>query len=332
MIKNLLLYLSFILSFHLTALEYTFDLTYLYMQSFQDHLAYAVSSENTSISSPPLNGKVLLPEFQWQNAIAASASILDETSQRGMKTDWMHYISHNSTNSYAPKNGTLFPTQSVTPSSLSGPEISSLAQSTWSLTFDSLNLLYFVDLSSDHMFPTYLNTGIQLNWIRETFDVQYNDVINQQGSKNVTHSNQSINSWGIGPMIGMNFFYYFYEGFHLLAKTYGAISFSPSLSKIKITNEDMALDIGRPNQPILSLKRKKNLMLKPNAEVGLGFGWSSLLDQYEMRLYFSAEYDLFIWFNQNQFLNFNDDVTHGTFYSSGNLYIHGLAAKASVIF
>lgn len=314
------------------ALEYSFDLTYLYMQASQDNLSYAISSDQNQLSAPPLNGEVLIPEFMWQNAIAASASVYDFLETMGMQINWTHYISHNSTNSSAPAGGILFPTTSIVPNSLSGPISSTFAQSTWSLDFDIVNLLYFSDFGTSFILPTYLNVGIQLNWIRESFDNQYNNSTNLLGEKNITQSNQSTDSWGLGPIIGLKLFYYFYEGFHVFSKTFGALSFCQNKSKNKLTNSDIASDIGRPNQSIFFIKEKRRFLLNPNSELGLGFGWTSLVDQHEVRLYFSAEYDLIIWFNQNQFLNFLDGVNRGKFSSGGNLYIHGLAAKASVIF
>lgn len=314
------------------AIEGSFSLSYLYMQATEDYLDYAISSNISNNTTPPSNGCLIVPKFDWQSAIQTSASVYDPENFLGAKAVWTHYISKNSISSGSPTNGTLYPTQLVTPNFTSGSETCTNAASSWSLTFDSISLFWLSSFFRSERIYSQIHSGIQTNWIRQKFDVQYNGLINQLGLKNSSQLNQSINSWGLGPAMGLYGELTVYEGFYLLARSNLALAFSKSDVQSKITNPDISSDLGRNNETVFSIKETGLLGLKPNTEIGLGFGWTSLVSSHEAQLSFSAEYDLFVWFNQNQFLNFIDDSQRGKFIQEGNLYLHGLNAKASVSF
>lgn len=125
--------------------------------------------------------------------------------------------------------------------------------------------------------------------------------------------------WSIGPRLGLDVNFIIGSGFRFFGKAAGSLLYTRY--KVYYRSDD-TLSLGTAN--IIAAKTQNHVShIRPNAEIGAGFGWGTYFSNYRWYWDLSASYDFQVFWNQNMMYNlaFNNTEPH-----IGNLTYQGLTA------
>lgn len=292
---------------------------FIYMQAVEDNLAYGVSSDDQAPGNPPLNGNILLVDFDWHPGVKASFGFNSEHDDWGLFGEWTHYISRNNTGSTFPNGGVLFSTTTTDPDSTSRGF--SRIDSVWGLTFNSWDLMldraYYVGkrLTFDFM------VGLRGSWIKQKMSTQNTFAI---VADDISLVKMKWDSWGLGPRVGLNTNWLIGCGFRVFGNVAGALEWNRFNSSLIETNPSTSiLPVTHTDNIVTSVKEDDNHQVRPNMDFALGFGWGTYFDNSNWHVDLVFAYEFHQWWDQNMKLNFVDDVQRGKFVQGGDLGIHG---------
>lgn len=194
----------------------------------------------------------------------------------------------------------------------------------WQLHMDLLDWAlareYFVGTSLT--FHPFL--GVRAAWIRQNLKNGYFDESTGFLAFRNVISNQSSNSWGIGPrlgiqsdfLLGQNIRFYGIGAGDILFTQYTHINYSQIATNDSGT--DTELNTYRIRQNDLNY-------LRPHIDLELGFRWGTSFACEKRYVDLSLGYCFQVFFNQNMFRHFTSElVLAKSVCPNGNLYIHGL--------
>lgn len=160
-------------------------------------------------------------------------------------------------------------------------------------------------------------------WIRQNIDVDYSSEVDT--GRNVDIDKRS-HSWAVGPRAGLYSDWMIGDGFRLYGNGAGDILFT-QYKKLKST-QAITTAAGVPVSTLVVTQTKLNC-LRTHLDLELGLGWGSYFDCNNWHVDLSAGYVFQVFFDQNMFRHFNDDVhIMNSMSPNGNLYMHGLTATA----
>lgn len=156
-------------------------------------------------------------------------------------------------------------------------------------------------------------------WIRQNIDVEYTQ--HASGTTDFYVDKRS-NSWAVGPRAGLYTNWMIGDGFRLYGNGAGDILFTQYR---KLTSSDVSIttSTGAVADYLVTHQRRLNT-LRTHLELELGFGWGSYFDNNNWHFDISAGYGFQVFFNQNMFRHFTDDIANVVSNSpNGDLYVHG---------
>lgn len=164
-------------------------------------------------------------------------------------------------------------------------------------------------------------------WIRQNVDVEYTNSVSTGSS---TFVDKRSHSWAIGPRAGLNASWMIGDGFRFYGNGAGDILFT---QYTKLSTKEQSVSAAGVAGGIFRVTQKKLNTLRTHLDLELGLGWGSYLDCNKWHIDFSAGYGFQVFFDQNMFRHFTDDIGVTTSNTpNGNLYVHGLTATARLDF
>lgn len=168
--------------------------------------------------------------------------------------------------------------------------------------------------------------GLRGAWIRQNINVTItppSGIFTGLSYPTITSENSS-NSWAIGPRVGLDASYLLGMGFRLEGSTAGSLL---ATQYTHVRHQENIATIGNTPSTIGTEINNYNCV-RPEVDLGLGLGWGKYLS--EGRFYFdlSANYDFIAFFEQNMIRNLLDQSVAGVGSSASNLYFQGLNITA----
>lgn len=162
-------------------------------------------------------------------------------------------------------------------------------------------------------------------WIRQNVHVDYDSpTATAVGSVDV---HKKSHSWAVGPRMGIATNWIFCDDFRIFGNGAADILFTRYTS-LKTSQTVKGLV---PTEFVVA--QHEYNAIRPHLELELGLGWGTYLDCYNWYLDFSAGYSFQVFYDQNMFRHFNDDViVVNSMSPNGNLYMQGLTLTARVDF
>jgi hypothetical protein len=140
-------------------------------------------------------------------------------------------------------------------------------------------------------------------------------------------SRNSSHSWGLGPIAGCDFYWFFPMNFNLQGGARGGLLFT-EFTTIKHW-ENVVSASSQPDE--LSVKLLNIGCVRSQLELFLGLGWGAYVGK-EYYLDFAATYNFLLFWQQNMMRKLMDQTVRGTGAAAGDLYFHGLEVKSSLYF
>ncbi|PIS00982.1 MAG: hypothetical protein COT84_04730 [Chlamydiae bacterium CG10_big_fil_rev_8_21_14_0_10_35_9] len=286
--------------------------TFIYWYASQEDMAMAIS-DNSAAALPIVNGKVIYPDFGYEPGFKALLGInMSHDDWDGfVEYTWLHFTRRTSTTS--PAGGILLPTRAH-PNNVTS---ATAASSRWKLSLDTVNAA----LARSYYVGTHLtfrtHFGARLALIDQRYRLHYTPVENP--TTQTTERNKS-DSWALGPRAGLDSNWILGLGF----RVFGNVAADLLYSRYKVTTTET--DATDPNITLIDIKEKIRV-LRPHAEYQMGLGWGTYFDNNNWHVDIAASYDFHVFWNQNVFRTFFDDVSQGvSATNNGDLFLHGLTA------
>ncbi len=196
--------------------------------------------------------------------------------------------------------------------------------SRWQLALDIADLEFGRPYyQGDHLLVAPF-MGLRAAWIRQSLRIIAPApalVFNPLNSVPVSHNHS--NSWGIGPRVGLTASCLLPRGWYLDGDLAGSLLFTEYTSVHH--HENNAVSTSVPQR--ISTTLSDYCCLRPELEMGLGFGWGQYFYSRSYHVDFSASYQFAIFWEQNMMRGLMDQAIDGTGASVGDLYLHGLTIR-----
>lgn len=300
--------------------------SFTYWQPVQDNMELGIVSDNTVVTDV-INGNVVNMDFDYKPGfkVGLGMNFDHDCWDTFVEYTWFRGSHSNTTtlNAAEAPNTTLFPMWSA-PSSLSFYS----GSQKWKLHMDLLDW----QLGREYYVGTKLTYrpffAARAAWIRQNLDVDY---LNDGAVTPVNDFvNKTSNSWAIGPRAGLYTNWMIGDGFRLYGNGAGDILFT-QYTKLN-SKETVATNAGVVSS-FYSVKQRKLNTIRTHLDLELGLGWGSYFDCNNWHVDFTAGYGFQVFFDQNMFRHFTDDVADAVSNTpNGNLYMHGLTATARLDF
>jgi hypothetical protein len=165
--------------------------------------------------------------------------------------------------------------------------------------------------------------AVRALWMRQRAEVNYTEEHNDDSNMSVVKKAQS---WAVGPRVGAGSNWLFGRGF----RTYGNVGADLLFTQYRHLNTTQisttAAGLVQNGRGAVAKQRRLNL-LRTHMDIELGLGWGSYFQNERWHFDLSAGYGFQVFFNQNMFRKFFDDINFvDGLADAGNLYIHGLTA------
>ncbi len=293
------------------------DASFTYWQAMEDNLEVGinVAGDPVAIAANGIaNGSVIQMDYEYKPGFKVGLGITSDYDHWDFYAEYIWFRSNVSNSKTAPVPGVIVPIAG-SPFVHDSGQYSSVSSS-WRAYLDTVDgrmgRWYYVGKQLN--FHPYF--GIRATWIRQTWD----SVFHHLGSTDTMSTNQRLNSWGVGPEIGLNTHWNFCHGFRLFGDAEADILFTQYTTH-KVSDENSL------NLRVLEVTESDNNTLRAHLNLELGIGWGTYLYCNKYYLDLSAGYGFHIFFDQNMFREFQ---LHGGASSTygGNLYLHGLTITA----
>jgi hypothetical protein len=232
---------------------------------------------------------------------------------------WFH--THQNKSETAPTDGQLIPTWNVPFLATENSLYNTISES-WRLKMDIIDL----DLGRWYYVGTNLtfrpSFGVRADWIRQRVSVsEFRKALGNVVADTVSIFQKS-SSWAIGTKVGLDTNWNIGSGFRIYGSGEADLLFT-KYTRLRSSESHTAT----PADTFL-LKQSRVYAVRPHLDLELGMGWGMYLDCNNWYMDFSAGYGFQVFFDQNMFRHFSDDLTIGTSQlPNGNLYLQGLTIK-----
>jgi len=193
----------------------------------------------------------------------------------------------------------------------------------WHLSMD----LGDVELARSYYIGTSLTFrpffGIRAAFIRQHLDVDYLNETTGSFIHDNIFVNQTTHSWGLGPRAGLCMNWLLGHGIRMYGNGSADILFTQYTKLDWEQHATTAAGVVLPG--FLFRVEEKNLnYLRTHLALELGFGWGDYFGKGDYHFDLSAGYGFQVFFGQNMFRAFSDDLTFNSIAPNGDLFIHGL--------
>ena len=165
--------------------------------------------------------------------------------------------------------------------------------------------------------------GLRASWLDE--DVKVNYLVQTDVPANNRRYEAKSNSWGIGPEItGVSSHWLLGKGFKFYADAEADLLYTRYTS---LNSKEQRLVTGGAGTLTKNISQHQLSALRPHCDIELGITWGSYLCAKTMHAHLLLGYNFQVFWSQNMFRKFVDDVGSATsLVSNGDLFL-GLTAS-----
>ncbi len=313
-----------------------FDLSFLYWHASEQGLDLATSAslvlnnqQTAYVASLTSNGRSLIQQFDYKPGfqIGFGADFFG-WSLLGRYT-WIRQTTSVNSNAPNPVPSGGTPIWSMNDWFLQlSPILQALSatyvSSRWHLALDIADLEFGRPYyQGDHLLVSPF-LGLRAAWIRQSLRITVvppSEISSLANALPVSHN--QLHSWGIGPRVGLTASCLLPKGWYLDGDLAGSLLFTQYTTVSHRENNGMP----QSTPALIATKLSNYCCLRPEFEMGLGFGWGQYFFSRNYHIDFSASYQFVIFWEQNMMRSLMDQTIDGIGASPGDLYLHGLTIR-----
>jgi hypothetical protein len=298
---------------------------YLYWQPLEDQLAFGqilpgiTPDQIPSVTLPgfaqPLNQK-----FRWGSGVRVGVGAGLPCCDGDAILEWTHF-NHRSTTSRSFPNGTVLPTATL--GAVFPAAAGNAASSAFRIQFDTLDFILGGRLRFGNCFVLRPNLGIKAAWINQRQVITFNDFTSGISTVNL-QAIRTNNIQAVGPRVGFDHRWYFYDYLGLFASASTAFLYSA----FRVNNQFTVSPPGLIPFPT-SVFRANKSRVRPTTQLLIGVEWTALQCRC-FDFWISAAYEVQYWWNQWQAVASSSQPELGIMESQGDLVLHGLTVRFGV--
>jgi len=323
--------------------------SFLYMQAKEENLGFASSIIIPTETIPTTTVNYSSLDFDYEPAFKVGIGFNLGCDNWQFGVEYMRYsadvgsgsfsaTADNSLGIVGPWNiGELLDPTSVLDQSsgfLSLTGSSFNASALWHL---NMNIVDF-DLSRKYFVGRCLTfksfAGLRAAWINQDYTVNYTTITGSSTTLDTSYnisSKNSIDSWAVGARVGLDTEWLFCGGFFLYADSAFNLLYTDYCVDQNVSKNQVTIATEEVTEQAFVNSSKSLCYLRPQANVGLGLGWSDYFCCNDWFFDFRIGYDFQVYWNQNVFgMNYFTDGTQVD--TIGDLYLHGLVITARLDF
>lgn len=276
------------------------DGSFIYWHASQEGLNIAVTSPNSTF----IGSKVAKIDFNYEPGFTFGFRVNHNPSGFDIYLNYTRLHFNNDQSAV----GLLIP---LWLHSNNDAILASNARSCWDFKLDLLDFEFarFYFVGKKLAFRTHF--GLRGDLLDQTYNINY--ITNSTS----VYSNNSSDSWAIGPRAGIDTMWYFSKGISMLANAAASLVYT----KYKVSHSEN--DINNIQSTAFSFHNQDIKVLRPGLEMGMGLSWGTYFHQDKCHFSLSAKYDFQIMFNQNE-MRAALDATGSATTALTDLYLHGL--------
>lgn len=276
-----------------------------------------IGVKNKGSSSNLSNAKTKRVHGKWNPGFRAGIGYNTMHDGWDVKLTWLRYTDNGRKNSSSHSGQYIFPSL-INPGEYTGPARS--MSSKWNLGLNQLDL----DLGREFFVSKWLTMrphfGLRTDWVRQTLKAEYK---NFPLVTNTTEANAKLKDhwWGLGLEGGLDTQWGLGYGWSIFGNLTGSILYGfhhiKDTTKSKPTGVEFVnlKDRFRVSHPILDLE--------------MGLRWDNMFSNDRFHLGLQIGWEHHIYFSQNQFPFFIDDVSIGNYVANqGDLTLQGWTFSA----
>ncbi|MBI5272935.1 MAG: hypothetical protein HY861_03015 [Chlamydiia bacterium] len=310
--------------------------SFIYWQMLQDNMSYAFVdslSDTNRISNSQLQGNFAELNFKYQPGFKVGLGMNFDQDNWDSYAEYTRLYSsdRSSTTGALDPSGAQAPILPTVGHPVTiGSNAFNAASAHWncSLNFADIDLgrVYYVGTNLTFR-PAF---GARGAWIQQGYFVDYtNDVFSSSGEAlGPTSVTMRTHSWAVGPRAGLNTNWMVGQGIRF----YGNANADMLYTKYKVQSKTHQ-QLTSTGATQFFIAKDRVMALRTHLDLELGLGWGSYFDNNNWHIDLSASYGFQVFFNQNMFPRYLDDLMAGSFMdASGNLYAQGLTANVRLDF
>ncbi len=320
------------------------DASFTYWQASQDNMEFGISDSQTQAQIDAVdtivNGEVINQKFGFKPGfkIGGGMQYSYDNWDTAVEYTWFRGTNHKTEDAPSTEGseiGFIYPLMGATAlqaasGTFTTPRYSS-ASSKWTCNLDLVDALlgrwYYVGTK----LTFHPVVGMRAAFIRQKLSNQYinSSEISSTDASEIDYvrtylMQQNLNSWAVGFKTGLDMSWMLGEGIRLYGCGSGDILYT-RYRQAKTVESSATTDAGVTTTLPFNNRQSGLGCLRPHLDLELGFGWSTYLDCNKWYLDCSAGYDFQVFFDQNMFRRYGDEVMVGnSVTAAGNLYLQGL--------
>ncbi len=288
----------------------------LVWQAHENGLPVAIVNKGSTPSSNLSKSRVRNFDFDWDVGFRVALGYNIPHDGWDLSLAWLRFYTDGHSRTHAHRNQAIFPTRVQPNDPIVAGTTCTKAHAHWKLHLNQLDL----DMGREFFVSKWLTIrphfGLRSDWIRQKADIDYDHFAS--GDVEVE---QKDRWWGIGLEGGLDTQWGLGSGWSLFGDLGAAILYG--FHKMHIENEDEPTDVKFVNT------KDSYHISHPILDLEMGLRWDRMFcnDRFHIRLQGGWEHH--IYFSQNQFPVFTDDVDKGTIVSNqGDLTFQGWTFSA----
>jgi hypothetical protein len=200
------------------------------------------------------------------------------------------------------------------------------AESDWRLRFNQFDLDFGREFFVSKWLTLRPHFGVRTDWIKQRWLSKFRNFQNKPIPNRVKVEYHD-HWWGIGPEAGLDTQWGLGEGFSLFGNVAGAIVYG--FHEIKLENKDHPVQNNTsPTGKLINLKDVYRIS-HPVLDLMMGLRYDAMFYKDRFHLGLQLGWEHHVYFSQNQFPVFVDDVAIGNFVSNqGDLTFQGWTLSA----
>lgn len=285
--------------------------SYIFWQPTEENLELGIANASPA-NALPINGNVAAINFKYKSGLKVSLGIFTDADNWDGLAEYTWLVGRDTTQ----VNGSLLPFWGH-PANI--PTDITSGKSLWRVRFDILDFNFGRSCYIGTLLTFRPFFGVRSAWIHQKYDVSYTPA-----TSSTYQINNTTSSWSVGPETGLDMNWLLGAGCRLIGKAEADLVFTRYTLSVK------EQDSTTPSGPLaVNLQEQELSYLRPHLDLEMGFGWGTYFSNHNYHIDLLAAYGFQVFWNQNMFRQFVDDVAVGKSYvPNGDLYVQGLTVTA----
>lgn len=306
----------------------------LYWNAHENGLFYAIKNKNNENNLSHADVKNI--HGDWNVGFRVGIGYNLPHDGWDLHATWLRFTDHEHKSVHARSNRFVFPTLAHPADPISQNDFCQKSHAHWKLRLNQLDL----DLGREFFTSKWLtlrpHAGIRTDWIRQKLEVDYKNFSNST-IPNKIEVELKDRWWGIGLEGGLDTQWGLCNGWSLFGNLCTAIIYGfhdlkfeddDTPPSFNVTNDSTSF----PNGTFVDLDNTYRIS-HPILDLEMGLRWDNMFSDDRVHLGLQIGWEHHIYFSQNQFPIFTDDLSFGQFVSNqGDLTLQGWTFSARLDF